>query len=200
MKNNIFILIGSLASVVAGYIHIFIVALGHGSVLPHLITFLIGGSIQMLMGIIIWFNWSNNYIKQIFWIHVVIHGGFFAMLIYSLFFPVPFLQYSEPLGLLGIITFIAQLLAIACLLPKYIRKTKAQLIKTFVLSICLSFFLGAVAFQLGYIGEKLFPNFIYEGHGDLGDHHGKLEIFNNKQDTHVQEMDHHDDSSTDDHH
>jgi hypothetical protein len=182
MKNKFLIFIGSLAAITAGLIHIFIVALAHGAVLPHLIAFITGGILQIMLGIFIWFE---SFVKHTFWAKSIVHGGFIFMLVFSVFLPVPFLGTTEALSDLGIITIAIQLTAILCLMPMFLQKTKLTLIKAVIASFMIALIAGGSAFALGHWGESMFPG-MKATMGAHGGHHG------NTQTENANVMDHHD--------
>ncbi|PCI25127.1 hypothetical protein COB57_02835 [Candidatus Peregrinibacteria bacterium] len=169
MNHKLIIFIGSLASMAAGYIHIFIVGLGHGSILLHLITFMIGGLLQIILGIMIW---NEKYIREIFWSSAILHGGFMCMLVFATVFPVPFLGKTESLGDIGLITLLLEVLALACFLFLFIKHTRKTVVKHIILTFCLGVFVGSSAFIFGYMAEGFFPQMknTDEIHGDHHDH------------------------------
>jgi len=182
MKNKLLIFIGSFAAIAAGLIHIFIIALGHGSVPPHLIAFMLGGTLQIMLGVFIWFE---NFVHHTFLAKSVIHGGFIFMLLFSLFLPVPFLGTTETLGTIGIVTLVLQIVAILSLIPSFIKKTEFNFIKTAFASFFIALLAGSSAFAIGYLAEDIFPEMKssqmqgmdhHEGGGStMMDHHGKVE-------------------------
>ncbi|MCP4522811.1 MAG: hypothetical protein GY828_01180 [Candidatus Gracilibacteria bacterium] len=171
-EKRVLLFIGSFSAIAAGLIHIFIVGLGHGSILPHLLAFSIGGILQIALGIFIWFE---NFIKQTYISKNIVHGGFIFMLLFSFFLPIPFVGTSEGVSVLGIGTIILQLLAIVTLFPIYMKFSKNSIQKEIYISIGIALFSGIGAFGIGYLAEHIFPEYksnnIGGHHGGFGHHH-----------------------------
>lgn len=172
MKYAFLIALGSLAAIAAGLIHIFIVAVGHGDIVPHFIAFVLGGVLQIVLGIFMWFD---AFVKHTFWAKSIVHGGFIFMLIFSLFLPIPFMGSSEHLGSIGLITIVLQFLAILCLVPSVIAQEKLSILKTLGSSFAFAFISGSLVFALGYWGEHMFPELKGERYSHGGHHHGAVE-------------------------
>jgi hypothetical protein len=168
MKYKVLIGIGSLAAIAAGLMHIFYGAFGHSNIFPQMMLFLIGGLLQIALGIFIWFE---NYIHYVFWLACIVHGGFITLLILALVFPIPFVGTPEALGNIGLIILILQFIALIAFLPIFAQKSHYTFMQILIAVTSVAVLTGTSTFAFGHVIDQTFPQIKMKGQMS-GSHHG----------------------------
>ncbi len=154
-----------ISSLVAGALHVFIIAEFHEAFPPERLFFILFGAFQVLFSFAL--MWRLK--KRTLLLGFALHGGLIALWALTRTFPAPFVNAPEAIEAIDIITisFEAIILFGLAYLYKTIQISKT-LIRTLGVVLIVSLASGASLYAFGVYGDDFFPELqeVEHGHGE----------------------------------
>lgn len=154
-----------ISSLVAGALHIFIVADLHRAFPPERLFFIIFGIFQVVFSFaLIW-----RLKKGILLFGFALHGGLIALWVLTRVAPAPFVNYPESIEAIDIVTISFEIIILLGLAGLYkATQISRALIRTVVAVLILSVASGASLYAFGMYADDFFPELqeIEHSHGE----------------------------------
>ena len=134
-------MMGAMATIVAGALHVGVEAIEHRTMIPHLLLFLIGGGAQL------WLGWKWFRGKEMPLGLAAVNGGFALLWLGTRFFLPPFLTSPESMSVMGWIIFALEVGALIAL-EKRVRNCLIALL------------IALAAYGAGMVGQQVMPEWV----------------------------------------
>ena len=185
-----FVLLASVATIIAGILHATIVAYDHAGIPPEFWFFVVTGVMQIAWGINFFYHRTSN----MYFVGSVLNLGLTFFWLSARLLPAPFADAPESIEVLGIVTAIIQIVAFGATFWALYRFHRTTITSVFLL-VLLSVVLGGIGYASAKVSEglllQMWPEIEEAAHG-----HG--EETEDDHDDDEEEPDDHDDEESDD--